>query len=508
MASSSPDTSKLHIAVSSINDDVTEVKKLLSSGKWQINKPDSQGVTALMRAAQCGNVKITTFLIMNGANIILVDRSGMNVLHHAIDYGAINVVKLLLAQFPTDTERQKKLINAKTLQGVTPLILAAKINFTQAFKLLVESKADLNSKTHQGFTALHYAASKKYSNIVSLLINNEVDLDSQSANGSTPLILATKGNHIYIVGCLVNSHADVNIANIDGNTPAHIASKRGYLEIMTCLVKQGHCNLSAENKEKQTPLELSIASEHHDVRDFIQLQQPASARKIRHGRQVKSRKELTYDTMKNIQKASVQNVKVAINDSYLTLSEIKCTIRQKRCKHRKPLSSLTHWDEMEPVRLESDGLCSTILRGEKHTNTSSTRSRTTLGAVEQSQITSESDTDESDQSKNEIDCEIIQRTKAMEENVKDIEKELRGLTADSGNISPCSDSSSDGSWADIFRHPSHQFVQKLFDRINMLHMQIESLHSTVRTCISSNGWSTCFLQDADHGKRLFHCFKI
>ena len=177
-------------------------------------------------------LNLQNLLIARGANIVLVDQSGMNALHHAVEYGAIAVIDLLLAQGPPDTETHKKLINARTLQGVTPLILAAEINFFQAFKMLLQSKADLNAKTDQGFTALHCAARKKH------------------------------------------------------------------------------------------------------------------ARK----KQVKSRKELMYNTITNIQDASIMNIEANIKDSYLTLSRIEHSVKQKRRKLRKPLSSVSQWNTIDIIQ--------------------------------------------------------------------------------------------------------------------------------------------------------------
>ena len=161
-----------------------------------------------------------------------------------------------------------------------------------------------------------------------------------------------------------------------------------------------------------------------------------------------------------------------------------------------------------------------MLHGEIHATTLSAHNRTTLGAVEQ-KISSENNTDKShnepNQFENEIESEIIQRTKAMKQDVKYIEKELRSLSGDSGIVSicsnssnednytdtssPCSNNSSKGSWIDKFGDPSHGVIPKLYDRINTLHMQIESFHSKVRTGALCPELSTCSHQgsDVDYG---------
>lgn len=79
-----------------------------------IDIPDTTGRTPLMLAADLGNLPAMEQLIEHGAKVNSVDQHGLTVLHHAVDSGNKNVVRLLLKNPAVD-------INAEDNKGKTPL---------------------------------------------------------------------------------------------------------------------------------------------------------------------------------------------------------------------------------------------------------------------------------------------------------------------------------------------------------------------------------------------------
>jgi ankyrin repeat protein len=79
-------------------------------------------------------------------------------------------------------------VNAKNVDGWTPLHEAAFGGRKEIVELLISNGADVNAK-HDGFgtTPLHRAAYRGHKEIVELLIGKGADVNAKNANGETPI---------------------------------------------------------------------------------------------------------------------------------------------------------------------------------------------------------------------------------------------------------------------------------------------------------------------------------
>jgi hypothetical protein len=75
---------------------VQDVSSLLGSGSYDVDAQQSEGITALMIAAQYGYVEILEQLIRSGADVRLTDDRGWNALFFAASNGHLEVCKILL----------------------------------------------------------------------------------------------------------------------------------------------------------------------------------------------------------------------------------------------------------------------------------------------------------------------------------------------------------------------------------------------------------------------------
>jgi hypothetical protein len=75
---------------------VQDVSSLLGSGSYDVDAQQSEGITALMIAAQYGYVEILEQLIRSGADVRLTDDRGWNALFFAASNGHFEVCKILL----------------------------------------------------------------------------------------------------------------------------------------------------------------------------------------------------------------------------------------------------------------------------------------------------------------------------------------------------------------------------------------------------------------------------
>jgi ankyrin repeat protein len=65
-------------------------------------------------------------------------------------------------------------------------------------------------------------------------------------------------------------HVDKPIENdIQGRTPFHVAAQYGYFKIIEILAKNKKVNIIREDKNKQTPLDLSRSHAHPKVEKYI-----------------------------------------------------------------------------------------------------------------------------------------------------------------------------------------------------------------------------------------------
>ena len=170
-----------------------------------ISEPDVEQQTFLMIAAYSNSKKCMEFLISQGAQVDTRNYNGYSALHFAAVSGAIDSITYLLSltdeKASTDTRLQKKVdVDCRTIDGKTPLYLAAARGNLHAVESLVHNGADVNACDSEGYT---------------------------------PLIAALKGNHKKVVEYLVKSGADVFHLTADKLTPSVIASdfKRKWFKV-------------------------------------------------------------------------------------------------------------------------------------------------------------------------------------------------------------------------------------------------------------------------------------
>ena len=211
-------------------------KLLIGRGAW-INVQDKNGFTPLHMAAwrnapqvakllvgiKSDSSKVTGniggFVVVGGGVAVdMENKFGMTPLHFAARENAAEVAKLLIDNGAD--------VNAKNEWGDTPLHRAAANNAAEVAKLLIARRyeydgydyknkrrriiikgADVNAKHINGNTPLHYAAKKKAAGIVKLLIANGADVNAKDDDGYTPLNLATQRGAVKIAKLLLENGA-------------------------------------------------------------------------------------------------------------------------------------------------------------------------------------------------------------------------------------------------------------------------------------------------------------
>lgn len=188
------------------------VQSLLEKGVSP-NVRDSDGVPALMWAAEGDHIDIVRLLLDEGADVnAKKTKNGTTVLMETAEEGNTEVVKLLL-------DRGAKVNVKRTKDGITALMEAADKCHADIIKLLLDKDAEVNVKTtDDGTTALMEAADEGCTETVKLLLDKGAKVNVQrSTNGTTALMEAAEGGRAEIVRLLLDKGANVNKKAIINN---------------------------------------------------------------------------------------------------------------------------------------------------------------------------------------------------------------------------------------------------------------------------------------------------
>jgi len=239
--------------------DVDSVRMLLRAGA-KVDDRQEGAPTALVIASAMCHVQAVNLLLENGANPNRTDWRGYNSLllvvrdsHYGLDLASkdkiVAIVKSLLAHGANPNFRLKQpkamTVNEVSLDGATPVLLAAEVNNTEAVRLLLDAGADPRITTEQGLTPLLMAAGG--------------GTDIQRARPPEERAMA-----IETAKLLVERGVDVNAVGQYGWTALHQASYQGLTDVIEYLVSKG-ASINEMDAFGQTPLSISLAVLVQDI---------------------------------------------------------------------------------------------------------------------------------------------------------------------------------------------------------------------------------------------------
>lgn len=143
--------------------DIVKAQELLTKKPHVANKRLIWGYTPMHAAASMGHCAVVELLILNGAKVDILSRSGDTPLHQAASAGCVEVVELLLKNGAN--------IEAKDASGKTPLHRAASAykNGKEIVRLLLSKGADPTVEDEYGQNPLDIAEVWNLEDIAELL---------------------------------------------------------------------------------------------------------------------------------------------------------------------------------------------------------------------------------------------------------------------------------------------------------------------------------------------------
>lgn len=149
---------------------------------------DAEATPILWASKKC-NLDIVNLLLHNGADPLIADDQGYNLLHCATLDGNVFQLVLLLheAEIPVDVPDS---------QGHTSLMWAAYKGYPACVDVLLRWGADVHARDQQGFTALHWALVKGAYGCIQKLVEYGADRFAENNEGKTPAVTAKEMNSV------------------------------------------------------------------------------------------------------------------------------------------------------------------------------------------------------------------------------------------------------------------------------------------------------------------------
>jgi FOG: Ankyrin repeat len=208
-------------------------------------RPVDPKVTALIAAVRAGNRSEIEQQIAASPEVVKgKDAGGSTALHHAVGYGPIGNLQLLINKGAD--------VNAKNRRSSTPLHWA--IHDEAKVRLLLSKGANVNAKQAQGRTPLYLAAMLGNGvPTIRLLLTSGADPNLASANGQTPLMMAAQRGNIEGIQLLIEKGADVNSKDGAGETALMFACSSGNARAVQLLIERG-ADVKVSSKRNETAL--------------------------------------------------------------------------------------------------------------------------------------------------------------------------------------------------------------------------------------------------------------
>ena len=159
-------------------------KFLIDSGA-DVNAKGGEAIaTPAMWAAQRCNYYVVNLLLKHGADPLLTDAQGYNILHLATFDGNVFLLTILL--------HQNVPIDMPDLQGHTCLMWAAYKGYPACVDLFLRWGASVSAKDENGFMALHWALVKGSQACIQRLLEYGADRFAETTDGKTPSSIAAE----------------------------------------------------------------------------------------------------------------------------------------------------------------------------------------------------------------------------------------------------------------------------------------------------------------------------
>lgn len=203
------------------NRDEDEIITLITDHPEVLDEQDPNGSSGIMLLAYIG--------LQNALKQAKALKKSFS-FHEAIVCGKSKVVEDYLS-------KDNLITNTYSLDGFTPLSLAAFFDQTEIAKLLLKHGADpaLQATNPSKVNALHSAVAKENHELCTILVASGMDLNLGQTQQVTALHSAAHRGNLKLVELLVENGAEIQVKMEDGSTPLDLAKKDGHEAVVRYL---------------------------------------------------------------------------------------------------------------------------------------------------------------------------------------------------------------------------------------------------------------------------------
>ncbi|XP_067659835.1 uncharacterized protein [Haliotis asinina] len=239
--------------------DLAEVRRILDTGRGDVNCRGVAGITPLMEAARLGHRDVVKLLVSRGADVSLVDVDGNNILHYACVKGNKRTVEFALCLDEVD-------IDSRGGRGRTPVMDAACEGHSHVVKLLVSRGADVSLVDDDGNNILHYACVRGDRKTVEFVLSLGVlDINSRGLENRTPIMEVAGRGYRDLVELFVKRGADVSLVSDDGDNILHWACVGGDRMTVEFVLSLNVVNIDARNNNGDTAADVAKGKGHDQL---------------------------------------------------------------------------------------------------------------------------------------------------------------------------------------------------------------------------------------------------
>ena len=191
-----------------------------------------KGCTALISATEQRHIDVAAYLIdrwMSEAGADDSDAFGATALMFAAQIGDLGQARALVDNGAD--------LNAETRVGFNAFLLAVHAGNLEMIRLFLDLGSDINHQSAGGSTALMFASYLGNLETVRLLLDSGADIDTRTGGrgGHTALMAAAFTGHLDVVRLLVEYGADVAITDVLNYTALYWARAKGHQDVATYL---------------------------------------------------------------------------------------------------------------------------------------------------------------------------------------------------------------------------------------------------------------------------------
>lgn len=199
------------------NNDIQAITAILHANPELVNTHFPGGnEPPIVRAVRLDKLDALRELLKYHPN--LEDRDGAmhyTALDHAVGYGHLEVVQLLIQADTRDISPAEKAKQYPTGLAATP----------ECLKLLLDAGARVD--IHEGYTPLHRAAQEGRVSVVAAMLNAGADIEAFDRQFGTPLCVAIKAKQNAVVDLLLAHGASVDMREKMSTSPLHLLCSTG-----------------------------------------------------------------------------------------------------------------------------------------------------------------------------------------------------------------------------------------------------------------------------------------